>query len=78
MVTRRVGQGGRISLAKHAYHVGRWLAGETVEVAIRDDGLIEISHRGVLVASHVRRHPPEAEPAALRRLPEPDQSGRTT
>lgn len=69
VVTRRVGQAGRISLAKHPYHVGRWLAGETVEVAVRDDGLIEISHRGVLVASHVRQHPPETEPAALRRQP---------
>jgi transposase InsO family protein len=65
-VTRRVGQGGRISLATHRYHVGRWLAGETVDVAIGDDGLIEISHRGVLVASHVRRHRVEAEPAAWR------------
>ncbi len=68
-VTRRVGQGGRISLATYKYHVGRWLAGETVEVAIRDDGLIEISHRGVLVASHVRRHPVEKEPAGWRREP---------
>lgn len=65
-VTRRVGQGGRISLATHKYHVGRWLAGETVDVAIGDDGLIEISHRGVLVASHVRRHRVEDEPAAWR------------
>lgn len=65
-VTRRVGAGGRISLAKHGYHVGRWLAGETVEVAIADDGLIEISHRGVLVASHVRQHQVEDEPAAMR------------
>jgi transposase InsO family protein len=68
-VTRRVGRGGRISLATHKYHVGRWLAGETVEVAIGDDGLIEISHRGVLVASHVRRHPVEKEPVGWRREP---------
>jgi hypothetical protein len=69
VVTRRVGQGGRIRLATFKYHVGRWLAGETVEVAIREDGLIEISHRGVLVASHVRRHPVEAEPAVWRKQP---------
>ena len=69
VVTRRVGKGGRISLATFKYHVGRWLAGETVEVAIREDGLIEISHRGVLVASHVRRHPVEAEPAVWRKQP---------
>lgn len=49
--------------------MGPWLAGETVEVAIRDDGLIEISHRGVLVASHVRRHPVEKKPAGWRREP---------
>jgi transposase InsO family protein len=65
-VTRRVGQGGRISLATFKYHVGRWLAGETVDVAIGDDGLIEVSHRGVLVASHVRRHRVEDEPAGWR------------
>ena len=66
-VTRRVGQGGRISLANFKYHVGRWLAGETVEVAITRDGLIEIFHRGVLIASHVKRHRPRAEPAVWRR-----------
>jgi hypothetical protein len=65
-VTRRVGQGGRISLATFKYHVGRWLAGETVDVAIGDDGLIAISRRGVLVASHVRCHRVEDEPAASR------------
>jgi transposase InsO family protein len=68
-VTRRVGGDGRISLATHHYHVGRWLQGETVDVSIREDGLVEISHRGVLVASHVRRHPPEAEPAMWRPQP---------
>ncbi len=68
-VTRRVGQGGRISLASFGYHVGRWLAGETVEVVVTTDGLVEISHRGVLVATHAVRHPPEAEPNAWRREP---------
>jgi transposase InsO family protein len=68
-VTRRVGKGGRISLANHSYHVGRWLAGETVDVVVTDDGLVEISHRGVLVATHARLHPPEAEPQAWRRQP---------
>ena len=51
-VTRKVGKGGRISLANYPYHVGPWLAGETVDVAITVDGLVEISHRGVLVATH--------------------------
>lgn len=68
-VTRKVGQGGRISLASFGYHVGRWLAGETVDVAITVDGLVEISHRGVLVATHARRHPPEGEPQVWRREP---------
>jgi transposase InsO family protein len=68
-VTRRVGKGGRISLANHPYHVGRWLAGETVDVVVTVDGLVEVSHRGVLVATHARRHPPEVEPQAWRRQP---------
>lgn len=68
-VTRRVGQGGRISLATFPYHVGRWLAGETVDVVVTPDGLVEISHRGVLVATHARQHPPEAEPQVWRRQP---------
>jgi transposase InsO family protein len=65
-VTRKIGRDGRISLANHRYHVGRWLAGETVDVAITVDGLVEISHRGVLVATHARQHPPEAEPQVWR------------
>lgn len=68
-VSRRVGKGGRISLATFGYHVGRWLAGETVDVAVTTDGLVEISHRGVLVATHAVRHPPEAEPEVWRRQP---------
>ena len=81
VVTRRVSGGGRISLATFKYYVGRWLDGETVEVAITEGGLIEVSHRGVLVVSHVRQHPPEAEPAVWRREPRtrparPQTSGR--
>jgi hypothetical protein len=68
-VTRRVGKGGRISLATFPYHVGRWLAGETVDVVVTTDGLVEISHSGVLVATHAVRHPPEAEPEAWKRQP---------
>jgi transposase InsO family protein len=69
LVTRRVSGGGRISLATFKYYVGRWLDGETVEVAITEGGLIEVIHRGVLIASHVRQHPVEAEPAVWRREP---------
>jgi transposase InsO family protein len=68
-VSRRVGKGGRISLATFPYHVGRWLAGETVDVVVTTDGLVEITHRGVLVATHARQHPPEAEPEVWRRQP---------
>jgi len=59
---------GRISLAGHKYHVGRWLGGETVDVVIRD-GLIEISHRDVLITSHARRHRVEDGPKGWQREP---------
>jgi hypothetical protein len=64
-VTRRVGGSGGISLCTFPYHVGAWLAGETVDV-VTDDRLVEIFHRGVLVATHARRHPLEATPVARR------------
>lgn len=67
-VTRKVGVGGRISLAGYKYHVGRWLASETVDVVIAD-GLIEISHRDVLITSHARQHRVADEPAVWRRQP---------
>lgn len=60
--TRRVGSNGRVSLAAHHYHVGRWLAGQTVELVCRD-GLVEVFHDGVLVATHARRHTPDKEPS---------------
>jgi transposase InsO family protein len=69
VVTRRVGGGGKISLATLKYYVGRWLDGETVEVTISAEGLIEVTHRGVLVATHVRQHPVEREPSVWRREP---------
>ncbi len=69
-VTRVVGPSGRISLGGHRYHVGRWLAQEPVEVVSRD-GLVELHHNGVLVATHVRRHPPEREPMVMRRRGRP-------
>jgi len=69
VVTRRVGGGGKISLATFKYYVGRWLEGETVEVAISAEGLIEVTHRGVLVATHVRQHPVEREPRIWRQEP---------
>jgi transposase InsO family protein len=57
--TRRVGRDGWISLARNRYSVGRWLAGETVNVVV-GDALVEIFHRGVLLVSHVARHDKQA------------------
>jgi transposase InsO family protein len=54
-VTRRVDRAGRISILKHRYHVGRQLAGESVTIESAD-GLLHISHNGVVVATHARRH----------------------
>lgn len=52
---RRVHQSGKVDVLRFKYHVGRHLAGQTVEVFSRD-GLLEIFHDGVLVATHARRH----------------------
>jgi transposase InsO family protein len=54
-VGRRVDRAGRISILKHRYHVGRHLTGEAVTIE-SSDGLLHISHNGVLVATHARRH----------------------
>jgi hypothetical protein len=55
VVTRRVDRAGRISILKHRYHVGRHLTGEAVTIA-SSDGLLHVSHNGVVVATHARRH----------------------
>jgi transposase InsO family protein len=52
---RRVDRAGRISILKHRYHVGRHLVGERVAVESAD-GLLHVTHHGVLVATHARRH----------------------
>jgi transposase InsO family protein len=65
---RRVGPEGRVSFEDHRYQVGAWLAGETVELSVRD-GLIEVAHRGVLVASCARRRPARAGAAQQVRPP---------
>ncbi len=54
-VSRRVDREGRISILKHRYHVGRHLAGRRVEVESAD-GLLHVTHDGVLIATHARRH----------------------
>ena len=55
VVARRVDQAGRISILKHRYHVGRYLAGQRVAVESRD-GLLHVTHNGVVIATHARRH----------------------
>lgn len=59
-VIRRVDDKGRISILKHRYHVGRYLAGQSVRVESHD-GLLNVSHNGVVVATHARRHLPELD-----------------
>ena len=66
--TRRVGRNGKVSFAGYAYPVGVWLAGEIVEVSV-DAGVVSVSHRGVVVATHAQRHRPDREAAALQRAP---------
>ena len=73
--TRKVSVGGKISFAAQPYRVGVWLAGETVEVTV-DAGLVTISHRGVVVATHAQRHRPDKQAKALRRKPRASRSPR--
>ncbi|MGE0307903.1 MAG: IS481 family transposase [Acidimicrobiia bacterium] len=61
---RRVNDHGSISFASTRYLVGRWLAGENVDITI-DAGVLTIAHRGVVVATHARRHKPAKEAAAI-------------
>jgi transposase InsO family protein len=55
VVSRRVDRNGRISILKHRYHVGRYLAGQTVSVESRD-GLLNVTHHNTVIATHARRH----------------------
>jgi transposase InsO family protein len=67
VTTRRVNTDGTISFATAKYKAGgRWLAGQTVEVVCQG-GLVQIFHRGVLVATHARRHPAEKETKGMAR-----------
>jgi transposase InsO family protein len=64
--TRRVGVKGTISFAGSAYKAGMWLAGQDVTV-VCDGALVQLHHRGVLVATHARRHAVDKEAAGQRR-----------
>jgi transposase InsO family protein len=74
--TRRVSAQGTISFASTRYKAGRWLAGETVDV-VCDGGLVHLHHRGVLIATHARRHQPDKQTAGLRRKTKPMGPKRT-
>jgi len=66
VATRRVGRNGRISFAAASYAAGVWLAGQDVTV-VCDGGLVHLSHRGVLIATHARRHSPDRQSAGMHR-----------
>jgi transposase InsO family protein len=53
-VARWVDQRGNISLARFSYRVGATYAGEPVEVVCQN-GLVEVLHAGIVVASHAQR-----------------------
>ena len=64
--TRRVGVKGTISFASASYKAGMWLAGQDVTVGC-DGALVHLHHRGVLIATHARRHAVDKQDAGLRR-----------
>lgn len=67
VTTRRVSTAGTISFATARYKSGGpWLAGQAVEV-VCEGGLVQIFHRGVLVATHARRHPVDKQTAGMAR-----------
>ena len=53
-VSRWVNAAGKISLGGFGYNVGATYAGEPVEVVVAG-GLVDICHRGVVVATHAQR-----------------------
>jgi len=64
--TRRVSSRGTISFAAAQYKAGVWLAGQEVEVRC-EGGLVQLHHRGVLIATHARRHAVDKQDAGLQR-----------
>jgi transposase InsO family protein len=73
VTTRRVSTKGTIGFATVSYKVGVWLAGQTVEVTC-EGGLVQIHHRGVLIATHARRHPIDKQRAGVERGRKPRPS----
>jgi hypothetical protein len=66
VTTRRVSAKGTISFATVIYKAGAWLAGQSVEV-VCEGGLVQLQHRGVLIATHARRHRLDKQSAGLER-----------
>jgi transposase InsO family protein len=70
-LARTVDDKGRVLILHYRYHVGRAYRGEIVAVSL-ENGLLSVHHRGVLIATHARRHLPENDvkftdrPKALR------------
>jgi transposase InsO family protein len=75
--TRRVGANGLISFAAAKYRAGVWLAGQDVTV-VCEGGLVHLHHRGVLIATHARRHSVDKQAAGLRRAKEKTSTRRPT
>jgi transposase InsO family protein len=73
ITTRRVSVKGTISFATASYKAGAWLAGQIVEVRC-EGGLLQLWHRGVLIATHARRHPVDKQTAGLLRGRKPRPS----
>jgi transposase InsO family protein len=73
VTTRRVSAKGTIGFATVSYKAGAWLAGQTVEVTC-EGGLVQIHHRGVLIATHARRHPLDKQTAGVARGRKPRPS----
>jgi transposase InsO family protein len=73
VTTRRVSAKGTISFAAAQYKAGVWLAGQTIQV-VCEGGLVQLHHRGVLIATHARRHAPEKQTAAVERGRKPRPS----
>ena len=65
-LSRVVDEKGRVSVLRFRYHVGKAFVGETVEVA-SEGGLMNAPHNGVVIATHAKRHLPEADEAFTNR-----------
>jgi transposase InsO family protein len=76
VTTRRVSSTGTVSFATARYKAGTWLAGQPVEV-VCDGGLVQLFHRGVLIATHARRHPLDKQAAGIERSRKPQPSRPT-